>query len=191
MSNEILHQLNWVDVLAGLILARTIYIGVQKGIVIETFKLISVFFAVIIALHYYAVLTETLHLPPDFGYLLIYAVLCLTVGLIFRLIREGLLVLIKMEATSQFDKIGGFIVAIARGFLICSLVILFIRVPETKYIKEKVQQSFFGSYFDRLAPQVYESCYNGFIVKFFPSEKLNKKILALGHGQDTRKKKSN
>ena len=104
MPEQIILRLNWVDIVCVVILARAVYIGLHHGIVIETFKLFGVFSAVVIAMHYFAAMTNFLHLPEDFGFFVSFVLMVAIIITVFKFIRDGVLVLIKVEAQSVFDK---------------------------------------------------------------------------------------
>ncbi len=50
---EILKQINWVDVLAAIIILRISYVAFQDGLSHEIFPLIGIIGTVVLALHYY------------------------------------------------------------------------------------------------------------------------------------------
>ncbi len=184
MTTEIISGFNWVDILIGVILVRAVFVGAKRGIVIETFKLVGIIFAVFITLHYYSGMSKSLqdkmHLPQGAADLFSFSVLWGLINLIFKLIRDGFLMLFKMEAThSILDKWGGMFVAVLRGLLICSLTVLCMRASAIEYLTKNLEKSLTASKLVSLSPRVYESCYNNFVSKFFPTEEFNKAVFKL------------
>lgn len=184
MNPEIVNNLNWIDVLVAIIFIRIIYMGVKQGVVIEGFKLVGAFFALFITLHYFSgaskFLQDKMRLPEAAADFFSYAVLWALVILVFKFIRDGFTLLIKMEAThSTVDKVGGLILSVGRGLFLCSLTVLLLNVSAIGYFSRNLEKSIFGSKLAQIAPQVYESTYDGFVSKFFPSEELNKAAFKL------------
>lgn len=187
---DILQRFNWVDIIVIAILTRSFFVGMQKGVVVETFKLLGVFFALLITFHYYSILARVLHFPEGFGHILTYVLLWAIIVLDFKLLRDGLLLLVKVEAQSLFDKWGGLVLGLVRGLLICGLTVLLLRVGNNTYFMERTQESITGPYFARFSAGVYENCFNGFVSKFFPKAEINKQILILAHSELEKKSSS-
>ena len=193
MSLDILGRLNWVDIFLCLILVRAVYIGLRSGFVIELFKLLGIFFAVFISLHYFSgashFLQEKVHLPSgpaDFASL---GFLWSVVVLAFKFIREGIMLLFKVEAHSTLDSAGGFIASVVRGFLICSLATLLLRASAMEYFTNNIDNSLGAAKVVGIAPRVYEATYQGFISKFFPSEEFNESVSSLANISEGQEKK--
>ena len=191
MANDIITSINWIDVLITIIALRILYIGIKLGIVIELFKLVSVFFAVFVTLHYFSSLSQFLHdkvsISDNVSMVIAYAFLWFTVIFVFKLIRDGITTVFKVEAHSLFDKWGGLVIAIGRGLLISSLAVFFLLTPRVEYFKKTIEHSVMGSRLVHVAPKFYESCYDGLVSKFFPHEELNKSVFTL-HDFSTEKK---
>ncbi len=183
MISEILKNINWVDLLIFFISMRIIYIGTKNGFVIEFFKWLGILFTIFITFHYYSELAKLLQsrlpISESIAQSLCFGLLWALLSLIFKLIREGLMLMLKMEAHPLLDKWGGLLVSILRSILIGSLVLVFLRVLGVEYITKNVKKSFVNSYLFDISPKVYEAGYDGFINKFFPSEKLNLSVMKL------------
>ncbi len=184
MATETLYSFNWIDILLAAVLFRAVYIGINRGIVTELFKVAGVCSAVFIALHYFSgvskLLQEKVHLPQAVADLFSFVVLWGVVVIIFKFIRDGFGLLFKMEAAhSILDKWGGFAVAFLRAALICSLMIISLRAVSMDYITKTLEKSLLAVKVVTLAPNFYEATYNNFVSKFFPTEKLNKDVFRL------------
>ena len=183
MSLDILKNINWVDILIGAISIRIIYIGTKNGFIVEFFKWIGVLFSIFITFHYYSnlakILQSRLPISGSIAQSLCFVLLWSLVFLMFKLIREGMMLMLKIQAHSLLDKWGGLLVSILRSILIGSLVLVFLQVLGVEYITKNVRKSFLNDYLFDIAPKVYEVSYDGFVDKFFPSEKLNLAVFKL------------
>ncbi len=188
MITENFARLNWIDVVFIVLILRVIYIARRQGIVVETFKLVGTFTASIVALHYYTQLSTFLRLPNDFGFWVCYVALVTFMIFCFKVIRDGFFVLFHMEANTMLDRWGGTIIGIIRALLVCSLVAMFFRLSMFSYIRISTQKAVMGTYFSRLIPKMYESVYDGFITKLFPTERFNKHALMTAYAREDVKK---
>ncbi len=189
---EFLKSFNWIDILLAVIALRIIFIGFKRGVVVEFFKLLGTVFAVFITLHYYSSLSRVfqnfLRLPSGFADFLCFAILWIVVVIVFKLIRDGFLILLKIEAHSIFERWGSLFFSVVRVLLVGSLTVLFLRVVNLEYFNAHLQESLFSQKLAQIAPQVYEKSFNGFISKFFPTEELNTNAMALGEFKTAKKK---
>ncbi len=181
--SQMLAKINWVDILIVLVSVRIIYVGIKNGFIMELFKLGGVVFAIFISFHYYTKLSQILqnhsgisHGTADF---LCFGFLWGVVVLIFKFIREGLMLVFKVEALSLVDQWGGLLLSIIRGALTGSLVLVFLQVSGVEYWKNHARKSFFSPYLAQLSPKCYEAAYERIVSKFFPTEKLNPAVLKL------------
>ncbi len=184
MFIEILQQIRWIDIFLILILGRIIFIGIKKGFITEAFKLLGLLVSIFVTFHYFGTLAKfvsdrTSFVSDSTAKVFFFLLLLTIVLLVFKLVREGSMVVIKMEAHPILDKWGGLIVSVVRGLLICSLVLVFFQVWDLEILNKHVKKSLLSSYVNDLSPGFYETCFNGFISKFFPNEKLNLSVFKL------------
>jgi uncharacterized membrane protein required for colicin V production len=176
-----LQHLNWIDLLAGSLFARVVYIGIKRGFVVELFKLAGTIVALYITLHYCTVfsklLHEKLHLQVVLSDILSFGFLWGAITLTAKLVRDTLLMLVHIEPQGILNKWGGLILSIFRGLLLASLTLVYFEVTNVESFQKYIRDSITGKRLVRMAPDMYEGCYDGFIVKFFPKEELNKSIL--------------
>ncbi|HOW35867.1 MAG TPA: CvpA family protein [Candidatus Omnitrophota bacterium] len=177
LTEEVVKSINWIDILVAAIIIRIIYVGFKRGFVVELFKLIGVVLAVFVTLHYFSTFSQSLqdsaHFPAGIANIVAYGMLWGAVILVFKLVRDGLLVLLKIEAHSALDKWGGVILAAGRSVLLASLTLLFLSAATIGYFTKNLEKSLVSSRVVRVAPGLYEGIYDGIVVKFFPEEKLN------------------
>ncbi len=183
--------LNWIDVLMIGIMIRMFYVGVKTSFFIELFKLLGVVFAIFITHHYYddfgKLLHQRVHFAPIFADTVSFALLWIVVVLIFKLVRDALLLLFKMHANPAIDQWGGFIVALSRGVLLCSLTFMLVYVSGVKYLVKYANRSLSGPYLRELSLDVYQGCFEGFVSKFFERENLNIRIFEVRDVKDDHK----
>ena len=167
----------------GCIIARAIYIGLKSELITELFKLIGIYFATIISLHYYSQLADfvkkILFVSDANNAVLSYALIASLVVLIFTLIREGWLVILKIEVHEAVNKWGGLVISLIKGYLICGLVFLAIFISGREVLTRMAGESMSAGIFKNASFGIYQACYNGLVVKFFPDESINAQLVEL------------
>jgi len=181
MALEIIRQLNWVDLVIGVVLIRAVYIGLKRGFVDELFHLIAVVVTIFITFHYYPELSRFLKNKAFLNFVMANTVAYLflwgIVSLIAKLVRDGLRILFKIEAKSLINKLGGLIVSLCRGALTCSLVVWFLYTTTNEYACRNVNAAMTGRKFAQVGSAVYEKIFTGLIEKYFPSETINQEVI--------------
>lgn len=175
---EIVKQFNWVDVLVISLLIRAAYIGIRQGFVVEVFKLGGVVFAAYFALHYYSLLGNFLATKTPISqinsYVFFYILLsCAIIG-IFALIRQSLLMVIKIETIDLLARWGGLIFGVLRGILTASIICVFFVILNNDYLKTSVRQSYAASRVVKAAPSVYSFILNNLVAKFNTESEQNR-----------------
>ncbi len=176
----ILGKINWVDVLIIAIIVRALYVGIKRGFIIEIFKGLGTLFALYITLHYCSGLAQFLHqkmnLPTGME-IMTYGFLWGTITLVAKLVRDTMLMLVHVEPQGLLNKVGSGALALLRGVLLASLTLVYFEVAQSESLRTYVSKSLLGTSITRVAPHLYENCYENVIVKLFPKEKLNISIL--------------
>jgi len=194
MLMDFLKNLNWVDILMAVILARIVYIGIKTGFVIEFSKFWGVFFSIFVVMHFYtrlAVFLEphTKGLEPTALRVLIFLGLWAMITFVFKLVRDGLTVLFTVQPHPIFDKWVGACVAVIRGLFICSLTFFVLLLSQNVTALKLCEKSWSKYVVSHLATNIYYSIYNGMVVKFFPLESLNQDALTVPQQIEPKKKK--
>ena len=183
MFLNLISSINWIDLLIIGFGVRIIYIGIKNGFVTELFKLAGVLCAIFITFHYYTGLAKLLHnhIPVSESLLVVscFGVLLTLVLLLFKLIREGTMLIFKIQAHPLLDQWGGFVISILRSLLVGSLILISLQLFEIDYLQKNGKKSLFHPYLFDLSPKFYEGCYKGFVSKFFPNENLNPAVFKL------------
>ncbi len=179
MFENILTSFNWLDLLMIIVMAGTIFRGAVQGVVVELFKIIGTLFATIFALHFYTRLAEVMRnavgLPIRVGEILGFILIGVLSVLIFKLIREGWLLILKVDAKSGFSQWMGALAAIFHSFLICGLLFFMVFLIGNDTLSVFAEKSATGFYLRDLSPKVYEMTYQKVLKKFFPEEEINEK----------------
>ncbi len=183
MNENILTSFNWLDLLMVIVMIGAVLRGTVQGFVGELFKLLGMICATIFALHFYVRAAEAFQrsflLSAKFGEVLSFVLISILVILIFKLIREGWLLILKVDTKSSFSQwLGGF-VAIFNALLICSLLFFFISLFKNEALNVFAEKSATGVYLRDLSPRIYKAAYHGALYKFFPDEVINEKALRI------------
>lgn len=181
MNEDILASFNWLDLLMIIVMIGVVFRGTVQGFVVELFRMIGTVFATVVVLHYYVRGAESLTglapLPEKIAEIFCFILIWVSTILIFKLIREGWLLVLKSEAKSGFSQwLGGF-VAVVRCAFICGLLFFFIFLVGNRTLNIFAKKSVTGFYLLDLSPRVYKAAYDGILIKFFPEEAFNEKAL--------------
>jgi uncharacterized membrane protein required for colicin V production len=181
---QILASINWVDVAMLVLMIRIIFIGVKTGFVTELFKLLGIFVAVIVGLHYYTpiavYITKLTNWPLDIMQLVFFVFLVSLAVIAFKYLREGFLMLFKFETThAGINQWGAGVLAVLRAWLIISLVLFGMLLTPFEWLKTQTFKSISKKLTLKAAPGTYSTVFNGFIGKIFTHEKFNDEVLSV------------
>jgi len=145
--------------------------------VIELFKSLGIIFTVFIAFHYYSHISDAVSsvttLPVKVADVATILFLIVVVVIAFKFIREGFLILFKIEPKSLIDKWCALFLGIFRAGLIASLMVALLFFTTSTYIRNSIMSSNTGERFLNLTPRVYSFCFENIVARFFPGDKLN------------------
>jgi uncharacterized membrane protein required for colicin V production len=178
---HILRSINWVDVAMLVLLIRIVFIGVRTGFVTELFKLLGVFFAVFIGLHYYAPLAGFLAKKTGLSLeLLECAFFILLVSLVViavKYMREGFLMIFKFETThAGVNQWGSGVFSIIRALFLASLIMFGTLLTHVEWLQKETVTSISSKLALKVAPNTYSFIFNNFIGKIFSREKMNEEV---------------
>ncbi len=169
---ELLSQLNWVDILAIILLLRISCVSFHHGLSYELFSLAGVFFTTVIALNYYITVGEFLSqniigLPLALSQFLSFLGIAVLLLLAFRALRSVVGAIVKIEWHAFINSVGGFIAGVARSFLTVSLVLVLLILLPLPYMQWSIKdRSLTGLFFLKIGPIVYAKTH-----KFIPGLK--------------------
>lgn len=178
MLTHLVKSINWIDAVLLLLFIRMIFVGVKNGFISEFSKSLGVVVAVFTSLHYYsfiaAWLAKKTNITWEYWDLVVFAGLWLIVAFFFKLVRDGLLFLFKVETTHQgFDKYAAGIVAVGRGILVCSLTIFLILLTLNGPLTRMTFRSYSYKIAGRAALNTYSFLYKNLIDKLIAGEHYN------------------
>ncbi len=177
-------RVNWVDFLVLFIIARSIYMGRTSGTISQLFNLIGSILSTFITLHYYtqfgSFLKDNFSFLSKVSYIIAFATVATLSLLIFFLIREGWLLILRVTEHNRIDRTIGIILAVINGYVVAGLIVFGILVTNNLYALEDVRNSLSDSVLGirQVSVNIYEKCFS-FIEEYFPDEKINKKVIFL------------
>ena len=180
-----LKSLNWVDILIAALAVRIVYISVKTGFVTEFMKTLATLIAVFLAFHYYTKLAAILShaagakagLTDPVIQTIVFAVIWGVTLLIVKFIRDGLFLIFTVQTISAVDRWGAVVVSIARFCLTASMLMFVFLLTDQPYMERMTTSSFSQKYVLFVAPDTYRKIADGFVAKFFPSEKSNTAVV--------------
>jgi len=159
---HILTKINWVDVLALILVLRMSYVAFQDGLSHEILPVIGSVFMIVFSLHYYQKISSFLY---DIGFVVpilllnpvIFLALNLLIGLLFRVLKSIIDNVIKVSWHPLIEKFGGLIAGLTRGVVLASMVLIFLVIIPLPYLQRSMREkSLTGMYFLRVGPELYE-----------------------------------
>jgi len=183
MPLEILKQINWIDIFVVIILLRICYISIKNGMPLEFFKLLGIFTAAYLSLHYYVSLAvffnECLpkNIPEGLVGFTAFIILAALGYLIWVLLRQVFFKFVKVEPVPKLNKWAGIIFGVSRGFLFLSLIFFAFVISPLPYLKNSVKYSYSGKFIFKIAPRTYGIIWSSLVSKFTAGEKFNDAIL--------------
>ena len=150
-AQEILSYMNWVDLVGIIIVMRTLYIGIRKGLLIEIFKSFGLGAGIFVAVTQYrrwgVGLSEKTILPLRGAEIFAFVALFVMVSGAFLLLRFLVAKVATVQIHGVWNRIGGGALGFCRGcmWLIVLEVTALCLTPTTGYITQSIQErSFFG-----------------------------------------------
>jgi len=178
-------RVNWVDFLVLFIIARSIYMGRTSGIISQLFNLTGSILSTFITLHYYtqfgSFLKDNFSFLSKVAYIIAFATVASLSLLIFLLIREGWLLILRVTEHNKLDRGIGIVLAAVQGYIVAGLVVFGILVTNNLYAIEDVRSSMSDVvlHIRHVSVDIYKSCFSLFAEKYFPDEKINKTVIFL------------
>ncbi len=174
---------NILDILVLVVFVRGFYVGRRGGFISELLKLVGIVFSTFVILHYYSALglflRERFFIPAAVSDFAAFAVLTVTAMIVFFLIREGWLIVFKIEVKSAINKWGGSLLSLATSLLICSLLLLTLTLLNNSYIDQHLRDSLSRFLLKSPSVTVYKACHKMLVYPFFPEEPVNAQAVKL------------
>jgi len=130
---------NYLDIIIGVILLVFGFIGLKRGIIAEIASLLALWLGIVCARRYSVSvaqwLDETLHL--SYSTAIAYIVTFLLAFIFMILIGKLASALARNVGFGIFDRIGGFLLRIFEGLLVCGMLII---VMQTTGLDQMIKQ---------------------------------------------------
>ena len=176
-------NVNLVDFLVLFVLCRGFYVGFKSGVVAELFRLVSVLCSTFFIVHYYLPLAQFLQEKLFIsGNICEFVAFTMTTGVVFvlfLLIREGWLIIFKVDTQSPLISWGGAVLSLATGYFVGGLLFLALVLLNNNFWNQDLGNSFSRGILSKTSVQVYQAGYTAFVKPFFPKEPINRKVLKL------------
>lgn len=154
--------MNYIDIVILVLLGIFGIGGLRKGIITEAATLLGLGVGLYGAFHFSDFtadkLVQWVEINPKYlnviSFVVTFLVLAIVVNLLGRLVKK----LVQAINLGFIDKLGGFIIGMAKGVLICSLVVMLLNALEMKNIvKDKDKEgSLLYPYVEMTVPYVYQ-----------------------------------
>lgn len=154
--------MNYLDIIIAIIFVLFGIGGLRKGIIIEVATLLALGLGLYGAFHFSdftaAQLVQFVEIDPKYLNLIAFIVTFLVVAVVVHLVGRMVARLIKNLNLGFIDRLGGFLLGIAKGLLLCSLLVMLLNAMNTKGIlKEDVKKgSLLYPYVEATVPYVYQ-----------------------------------
>ena len=187
-EQETLTKFNWIDLLALLLFLRTCATGSKSGLIAGLFKIAGLVASLYVSLHYFSQVGNYLAglIPPlgvPFSNFICFIILAILPYLSVAIVRQTVMRLVKVEATSAIDRWGGLLFGFFIGVMMLSTLFIGFYASNIIYLKESVRKSYMGNRIAYANVKVYEFIFNGIVSKFTPHTELNKGIYEVFEGR--------
>jgi len=161
---DLLRHINWVDVLALIIIIRISYVSLGHGLSHELFALFGVYLNTLLVIHYYLkmgfLLSEMTGIPRVISTFVSFLFLLVAISFIVLFGRRIVDFVVKVSWNPVIERVGGILSGIARACLTVSLVLMLMMVTPLPYLQWSVRdRSLTGMFFLRIGPAAYAKTY--------------------------------
>ena len=154
--------MNYLDIIIAILLFLFGLKGLSKGLIIEVVTLLAFVVGIYGAMHFSDFtaehLVEFIEVSPKYldtvAFVLTFILLVVVVNMIGRAVSK----MVQALNLGFFDRIGGFVVGVAKGVLLCSLLVLVLNNLQLMgMVKEEVkQESKLYPYVEQTVPYLYK-----------------------------------
>lgn len=154
--------MNYIDIIIVVLLAIFGFGGLKKGLITEAATLLGLGIGLYGAFHFSDFtadkLTQWVEINPKYltviSFIVTFLVLAIVINFIGRLVKK----MVQSIHLGFIDQLGGFVIGLAKGLLICSLLVLLLNTLDAKNIvkdKDK-EKSVLYPYVEKAVPYVYQ-----------------------------------
>ena len=177
--SDFLQKINWIDLLAVILLVRSSYVGFTKGFGWEFFRFLGYLGGAFLSVYYYEYVSQLTgdYLPAvsPFSNLISFTSIYILILFIFKFINTIIEKIIKIEIFSTLERLGGLILGFLRGAITLSLILITLVLMPVPYFEKSVKErSYTGPTILMVVPFLYERA-----AKIFPALKFERRNEAL------------
>ena len=154
--------MNYIDIIIAVLLVAFGIGGWRKGIIIEAATLLGLGLGLYGAFHFSdytaSKLLQYAEIDPKYLHLISFIVTFIVVSVVVNLLGRLLAKIVKTINLGFIDKIGGFLVGVAKGLLICSLLVMLLNVMNLKGVvkNDAKKESVLYPWVEQAVPYVYQ-----------------------------------
>lgn len=153
--------MNYIDIIIVVLLAVFGIAGLRKGLITEAATLLGLGVGLYGAFHFSDFTAEKLvqliEINPKYLNIIAFAVTFLVLAILVNLLGRLVTKLVQNINLGFIDKLGGFVIGVAKGVLICSLIVMLLNTLKLQsLIKEEDRNgSMLYPYVEQTVPYVY------------------------------------
>ena len=154
--------MNYLDIIIAVLMVVFGLGGWRKGIIIEVTTLLGLGLGLYGAFHFSDFTAEKLvnyvEINPKYLNLIAFIVTFVVVALLVNVLGRMVSNLVKNLNLGFIDKIGGFVVGIAKGLLLCSLLVMLLNVMNLRGVvkDDAKKESLLYPWVEAAVPYVYQ-----------------------------------
>lgn len=158
---DIVRRVNWVDVLAVILMIRMSYVALHEGLSHEILPFIGSIVIIIIGLHYYSkigsfISQNLVAVPIEISNFLSFLILSIIAGFIFKILTGFLNKIVKVAWHPFIEIFGGMVLGVVRAAIVVSLILMIIALAPVPYLQWSIRdKSVTGMYFLKIGPNIY------------------------------------
>lgn len=160
------HRVNWVDIIALILLIRITYVSSRIGVGKQILPLVLLGFILTVSLHNYGVIAsffvERYAFPASvcrfFSYFFITVIFSVGYHMISHL--TGFRLLSGEMEPGRIEKVGGTVLGIVRSGLIIGMILIGALLLPVRFVENSVKKSFLGPFYINANLRIYTTVAN-------------------------------
>jgi len=158
---DIIKHINWVDILAVIIIIRMSYAAFREGLAHELFPLFATIFVMVLSLRYYSsfgsvISKQLFNVSIQFSNFVSFLMIAIASMLVLNLINALLNNIVKVQWNPIIEKFGGLIFGAVRAFITASLVLIILALMPLPYFQRSIKdKSLIGMHVLGIGPSIY------------------------------------
>ena len=150
---ELFQRLNWVDILALILLIRITYVSSRIGVGKQILPFVLLVFILAISLHNYKAIAsffiERYSFMPSLCKFLSYALIVIIFMMVYHVASRIIgfcLFPSGIDAAGKIEKVGGTIFGLVRSVFIIGMVMIVLVLTPVRFVESSVKKSFVGAF---------------------------------------------